>query len=311
MAFSDPINLFMQVSSMKSFFLKLLLFLIGLFLIDMLIGYACDTLMANAKGGNTYRNNVIWNDVSSDILIFGSSRAVHHYDPGILTDSLGGSCFNCGQDGNGIIYNYARYQYIRRKKSPKIVIYDVTPAFDLLLGPDNHRYLGGLKPYYDYSGVSDVFCTVDKTEKIKMQCKSYKYNSIYLQFLTDNLFPKDEIGNNGFIPIEKELDTLKIGEQDVYLHFDKQKILFLNKFVEESVDTKVIFVVSPTWYGMKQEYFTPIKDLCKENGLLFIDYSNDTKYLHNNDYFSDGQHLNRKGAEKFSKELAHYININR
>jgi lysophospholipase L1-like esterase len=51
----------------------------------------------------------------------------------------------------------------------------------------------------------------------------------------------------------------------------------------------------------------PIKCICKQNGYEFWDFSNSPKYLNNNHYFKDGGHLNSKGANEFSKDIAKRI----
>lgn len=67
-------------------------------------------------------DNFISDEVDANILIFGSSRAAHHYVPSILSDSLDMSCYNCGMDGNGIIYGYGKLKTITARYYPKIVI---------------------------------------------------------------------------------------------------------------------------------------------------------------------------------------------
>ena len=37
--------------------------------------------------------------------------------------------------------------------------------------------------------------------------------------------------------------------------------------------------------------------------VIFIDFSNRPKYVHNNAYFIDGDHLNARGADEFTKDL--------
>ena len=119
---------------MKKFLIKTVLFFIIIAIIDVLSGKLFTCLVEHTKGGDNWRNNYICDGVNDDILIFGSSRALHHYNPVIISDSLNLSCYNCGQDGNGAILNEARYQLILQRHRPKVLIYDVIPGFDLLVG---------------------------------------------------------------------------------------------------------------------------------------------------------------------------------
>ena len=119
---------------MKRFVIKILVFLAIMFILDRGFGLAMKYLQDHAKGGYVGHHNYILHQANEDILIFGSSRAIHHYNPQIIEDSLGMSCYNCGQDGNGIVLFYGWWQMIKERYQPKMIVYDVNPSFDLLIG---------------------------------------------------------------------------------------------------------------------------------------------------------------------------------
>ena len=73
---------------MKKFLVKTALFIILVLVIDAALGAGFRYLVPHAKGGDTGRIEYICHRTSEDLLIFGSSRAVHHYDPFLLEDSL-------------------------------------------------------------------------------------------------------------------------------------------------------------------------------------------------------------------------------
>lgn len=294
---------------MKSFLLKTLIFFAIIATIDLVAGKTLSYMVAHSKGGENGRNNYICNEVDADVLIFGSSRAIHHYNPKIITDTLKMSCYNCGMDGNGIILNYGRYQMICQRYHPKIVIYDVMPSFDLLAGDDNHKYLGWLRAYYDRIGVSEIFDKVDSTEKYKMLSQCYRYNTKFIQIISDFIHPIQDDGCCGYRPNEGELDTMKIGKNLKFKDFeyDTLKVSYFKKLVTMSSDTKIIFVLSPHWYGMDTTPLKPIMDMCNEYGCKFYDFSNRSKYLGAKRYFKDGSHLNSRGADEFSKDIASQI----
>ena len=291
---------------MKKFLFRIVLFFALILVVDVIVGKILAYMVDNAKGGDNGRNNYICNIVNTDVLVFGSSRAFHHYNPIIIEDSLGWSCYNCGQDGNGSILNYGRYQLICQRYSPKLIIYDVFPNFDLLTGDDNHKYLNWLKAYYDKQGIPEVFESVDPTEKYKMQSSMYRYNSSFIQIVSDFVHPLQEEGINGFRPVDKEFDTMKIRKKEdekSNFEFDSLKIAYINKMLDESPDTKIIFTVSPAWYGMDSTQFQPVKEICKRRNIQFIDFSNNPKYVHNNKFFYDGGHLNTRGADEYTRDL--------
>lgn len=301
-----PVNLFTQTSDMKKFLIKILTFFALLIFFDYAMGKAFDYLSAHAKGGMTQRDNYICNELETDILLCGSSRCVHHYNPKIISDSLRLSCYNSGQDGNGVILLYGRLQMIKSHHEPELIIYDITPNFDLLLGEDDHRYLTWLKPHYDRKGISEIFQSVDKTERFKMLSSMYRYNSHFIELAADFFHPIINVDDNGFVPIATEMDKSKIkkgnGITENNFQFDSLKIDYLRKYADE-VGNKLIFVVSPIWYGMETAQLQPLIDLCKSYHISFFDYSNNPKYVHNDLYFKDGLHLNARGADEFTQDL--------
>lgn len=279
-------------------------------LADVIGGSALSYLACHAKGGFTQRDNYICDKLETDFLLMGSSRCVRHYNPQIITDSLGQSCYNTGQMGNGIILNYGRLRMIDERKKPSVVIYDITPEFDIFIGDDNHRYLTWLKQHYDRDGIADIFESVDPTEKYKMKSQLYRYNSRIIELMADYLHPISDTRADGFSPLIGELDKSKIRQEDGngYLpNVDALKMRYINNLIDELDGTKLLFVVSPKWYGMDSTQFLPIMDVCQQRGVPFIDFSNDPKYVHQDIYFKDGNHMNARGADEFTKDLIAYI----
>ena len=290
---------------MKRFIIKTAFFLALIACVDFISGHVFDYLQNNAKGGMTFRDHYICNELKTDVLLCGSSRCVHHLNPQIITDSMGMSSYNLGLDGNGIILMYGRLQMIRKHTTPKLVIYDIAPEFDLLKREDNHKYLTLLKPYYDNKEIRDVLLSVDSTEQYKMLSNMYRYNSHFLEMMSDYMRPVVKAKENGFVPLLGDLDKSKIRRDNVYpkeYEFDPLKLYYLEKMAD-SFGKKIVFCVSPYWYGKDTRQFAPIVELCKKRGLEFIDFSNSPKYLHNNSLFKDGNHLNSRGADEFTKDL--------
>lgn len=291
---------------MKRFLIQIIAFFAILIVVDMACGLAFKRIESKAKGGFTYRDHYICDELETDVLVSGSSRCVRHYNPQIISDSLGLSCYNSGQMGNGIILNYGRFRMVEERKKPKIIIYDLHPEFDLLVGYDNHRYLTWLKSHYGRDGIADIFESIDKTEKFKMLSQMYRYNSRWVEIMMDFLHPISDARNNGFSPLIGEMDKTKVRSvQDSkrdYL-FDDLKISYLNKLIDESQGEKLYIVVSPIWYGMDTSQFEPVRQICQERGIPFIDFSNDPKYVHHDEFFFDGNHMNERGADEFTRDL--------
>lgn len=300
---------------MKRFIVRLFSFLLLMFVVDIGVGLAMKYMQEHAKGGFTEHHNRIINNTSDDVLIFGSSRAIHHYNPQIIKDSLNLSCYNCGQNGNGIVLFYGWWQLMKDRHVPKIVIYDIYPGFDLLQGESNQKYLGLLRSKYDNDLIKDIFFNIDPNERYKMLSMMYRYNSNFLQYILDYIHPKFHARNDGFYPLSGELDEMKIkkGNKDTkQLQVDSLKLDLFEKLIIDMKkhNVQLIFVVSPIWYGKELSQFEALKSLrfiCEKYNILFLNYYNSSKYVKNNKLFKDGSHLNSRGADEFTKELVEVL----
>lgn len=289
---------------MKRFIVKILIFCSIIILIDFAAGFTFSKLVENAKGGDNWRNNNIAYHIKDNILIFGSSRAIHHYNPKIIEDSLGVSCYNCGQDGNGIVLSYARIKMLQERYNPKMIVFDVTYDFDLK-EDDKHRYLGWIKPYYDdFLSVRTTFEDVDPTERYKMLSNLYQYNSKFLQILSDAVYPMQPNGYKGYRPVQGI--ATNVSEYDLVTSFsaDSLKMKYWEDLMDKRGEIKYVFVVSPTLAGRNSERYKPLKDLCEVNGVDFHNMANDPKFVGNLSLFYDGSHLNSSGADLFTKKMA-------
>ena len=294
---------------MKKFLIKSIFLLLVVALADKTIGFAINWLAIQSKDSDLAHHEYVTQGTNEDILVFGSSRALHHYNPAILSDSLKMSCYNCGQDGNGIIFFYGIWQQIKQRYSPKMIIYDVFPLYDIYQGEDNHRYLGLLKGDFQREGVADVFDAVDGKEKYKMLSSLYRWNSDFLQVVLGCFRSGGNYEGNGFMPLQGSLNPLKIKKKNTIKNdvIDPLKIEFLKRFIAETKGTRLVFVVSPSWYGISKEKFDPIRELCERENITLLEFSESPKYIHNDSLFKDGSHLNQKGADEFTRDLIQYI----
>ena len=199
---------------------------------------------------------------------------------------------------------------IDERQRPNMIICDINPEFDILEGEDNHRYLTWLKGHYDRKGIPEIFSRIDKTEKIKMLSYLYRYNSRVIELLSDFVYPVSNVRADGFSPLNSSFDKTKIKNHSRTVKqykIDSVKIDFLNRFIEAAGEHNLVFVVSPRWYGMDTCQYKALVDICARRKIPFLDFSNEPKYVHNDIFFRDGNHLNALGADEFSKELAEYL----
>lgn len=300
----------MQVSEMmKKYLIKISLLFLLLFLIDQAFGHCMNYVISHINIGGTGRDNYICNAASDDIMIFGSSRAENHYNTQLMTDSLGVSCYNCGESGCGVILNYGRLLMTLERHRPRIILYDVAYGFDIFKVDDNHKYLYRLKPHYNRKGIDSIFTSVDPLEKYKMMSSLYRNNSSFLQNIVVYLTNiATDTGVRGYRPLEGNFNPMKVKateskDSEKNLEVDSLKLYYIDKFIERTQGINLIFVISPSWYGMGREVIEPIETICQRKGIRLYDFSNSKKYVGNNKFFSDGQHLNSYGADEFTRDI--------
>lgn len=289
---------------MKKFIVRLFVLALLLVGLDVSFGMVMDYMYQQAKSGATSKSTYIANKTNEDILIFGSSRAVHHYNPQIIEDSLGMSCYNCGYDGNGILLNYGYYQLIIERYAPKVIVYDVLPAFDLING-DNIKYIKGLRPFYRIGHTRNFVSEVDKIEGVKDYCSMYRYNGISVQTVMD--FVKSRIApKKGYIPSKDKMvkePVVNDMPDNNMGNIDSIKINYLSDFIDlcQEKGTKLVFVISPLYKRTNSNEYEPLRQLASQKNVVIID--NTLFENRNNDasYFSDAVHLTAEGADEYTR----------
>lgn len=306
----------MVVSDMKKFIIHLLIFFGIVVAMDMLVGKVFWYLQSTKAGGRTGSEYYACMESNEDVIIMGSSRASHHYVPQIITDSLGLSCFNAGQDGNGIILQYGRWKMISERYKPKLIIYDVTRGFDLEEG-DNMRYIDRLKPFCSNKEVTDYVASLFPMERVKLLSQLYRYNYKFLEILSD-CTKRGNDNLRGYIPLkgtvrQEAVDRAKENVSEPKdVHLDATKLTYLEQLSCECEKSgvKLVFVVSPYFAGgaADENTFYPVEEIAHKHGAIYF-YFNDSSHCWQTDKFKDTSHLNDDGARDLTAELVRKLAI--
>lgn len=297
---------------MRKFVLYILMVILGVLIIDFCFGLIMKSTLASTTKGDWGRRNYIVNSTNEDLLIFGASRAIHHYDTKILSDSLKMSCYNCGDDGMGILVHLPRFKRILQRYRPKVVVYEVGTSYDFMIG-DNTAFLKPLRPYSNDVYVKEAIRDIDDTELLKLHSNLYKYNSSFIEMFVqcyshNPTTAKDYTYAPLMSTMDYELEPTVFERENV----DSIKYKYLREFVDlcQSHGIKMFFTASP-WYKMNEsDVFAPIYEICQDKGVIFLNYNFDKSFNNHNKYFHDALHMNQYGAEKFSSLIAHEIKVN-
>lgn len=293
---------------MKKYLLKIVLFFDIVAILDFGFGLTCDWLQHHAKGGMTKRIQQTAFIQKADVVVMGSSRAHHHYVSSILADSLEMTAYNAGIDGNGIVLASGLFEIMDERYSPKVIIYDVEPAFDINVyaaDGNNTRYIGLLRPFVNVPGVCDIVTRVDPTERYKTISALFRYNSKAPDLVKDMLAISDYT-EDGFAPMygemKKEPEKRADGRKS---QIDTLKLSLLEEFVSQlsESDTRLIMMASPKYGATTSEVFDPVKEICNKYGVEFWDYYC-TPEFQRLEYFKEPMHLNKKGAMVYSAYIA-------
>ena len=301
---------------------KLLVLIILIGILDFAIGSLVEYLFFR-QGNNWYSaTTYAINEADEDILIFGSSRANHHYIPEILTEKTGLSCYNAGCDGQSLFYDYALFKSILVRRTPEKVILDLS-KFSLYFDQYHYDRLSQLYPYYrDNADLRQVVDLKDHSGRYVRLSKLYTYNSTILAILKSFVRPRTDY--NGYIPYPNDhrMDSSEISYDslgiDMYLGYmaeerlDENKINILNQFIDDALQAGVDLYImeSPYFFLQKDtdnESLMKIREILEGKNIRYYNFSNHKTFSLNPGLFGDGQHMNPDGAEIYSKLIADLI----
>lgn len=289
---------------MKKALFKLVLFLLLFVLTDGLAGSLFAYMQSHAP---SYSPGYIAHHANEDVIIFGSSKGGSNYNMELLNDSTGMSCLNCSDTGNGIIQMYGRYKMLTKRYTPKVIVYDIKPQFDLWEN-DNTKYTMRLKPFYNVEGIDSVILSTDRNEKYKMYSALYRYNFQFLEIIKE-YFMHVPFDNSKENLSRQRMSIIPQQTEPGVMEFDSLKLYYMEKLIKDCKmrGTHLIFVVSPEYYHYSSINYTPLISLCKKYDVTFIDKSSDKKFVGHKDYFMDSLHMNYWGATEWSQYIVNYI----
>lgn len=296
---------------MKKFLIKIFLFFIAITILDFLFGIACQYMNSHSKGGGVKSRFYVCKESKEDVLVFGSSRAKHHYVPNVIEDSLGLTCYNTGEDGNGIIYCYGVLKMITQRYKPKMIIYDVS-EFDVRKD-DNTKYLDLLKAYYDEPGIDSIFWFVEPKTRLMMLSSLYRYNTTCLRLFGNFIYPVTNY-SKGYSALRKTMDyepEIKGVVSKEIQEVDEIKIYYFEQFIKlvKLNNIELICCVSPFYHKTADvRYCEQIIKLCNKYEIPFYNFGTSSLLSQNKQFFNDRNHLNDTGAHFYTTLVVNEIN---
>lgn len=311
---------------MKDFIKNIVLFI----LILLVSSYILDGIITRGlkKSKLPFFNewNLIYSGkINADLIINGSSKAHYHISPKILDSVLNLNSFNLAIDGHPYIMQNKKYDiYKRYNKLPKTIIQVV--SYGTLSSKDK---LTNIKQFLPYLNDSIIQNTVSKYkfgfDKVDfylpllryvkyLDLKDFYHSLLYFIDVKQKIINPNYKGyygedkqwdNNNFEKFKQE----NINGMHVELNTDSVELFiqFLEECQTKNIDVILVyppsFIEFHAFVNNRGDIINFYKSLAKRYSLKFIDYSN--SYLNiDKKYFYNTGHLNKKGAEQFSLDLA-------
>ena len=293
----------------KHFILSGFIILLGLLFADILVGFIGKALVSRIpdEGERLIKVNYVTNRLDSiDVLIFGSSRAEHHYIPSYLkpridsTLNVNYSIYNAGIGGHFLGYNCCWIECILDRYTPKIIFLDI---FEFFFYDNFTKDLYELDAYYGYNDAVTRYLDLSTPKKrIQLQSNLYKYNEKIPRYLSSIFLKKEGNHNLGYEPLSGTMtkaEARKIQHREETNELNYQAIKgfkhILNLCNQKGV--KLIITTSPRLMYKRKNELTA--KLCKEYNVPYIDMECNEFFNEHPEYFRDPGHLNGEGSEKF------------
>lgn len=290
---------------MKKFFIKIVIFISLLIVADFAMGFVYK-LYDYTKKGAIHKMHLLMTKETPQLLILGSSRASHHYDPKLLGDSLGLEVINAGFDGLGTTIGYGIFTGISQRQYPKYIICEITPSFDIYEDNGSIRGLNNLNPYINNKKIKNLLVDADPTAEWKLKSNTYRLNSSLLRLFPSIISKHDDFGS-GFHPLNKRM-TLPKTTDETKKSSDKRKInrvkeKYLRKLIQDATNNgcKVFFTISPCFGGRDISYYQAELEIINDYDITIFNHLNESSIINDNTLFQDVTHMNVDGAEKYSK----------
>lgn len=293
----------------------------------LLFSFFLDKLLNNVRTSLVHAQGEypVWNDlyegrILSQILVYGSSRAVAHVDPIMIGDSLKTSAYNLGIDGHNFRLQEFRHKILMdEKQKPKLILHSLD-MFTLEKKPDlynpdqflpyllwNETLWHAIDDYQGYKNVDHLLPLVryyGKTEAIMkaVRClESGPENNVPHRI--KGFEPEDKAWNDDLAIARKKMNGYRV-------KLDTPSIKRFESYLENCAkkNITVVFVYSPEYYegqnfvSNRDSIMALYRKSAGKYGLRFLDYSNDSMCL-NKYWFYNSSHLNKEGAAVFTQKL--------
>ena len=292
---------------MKKFVLRVILFSIAsiclLFLLD---GFVSGQLKRSSNRIYSSWYDLMQGNINSDVIILGSSRAWVQFSPKILDSTLHCDSYNLGIDGSCLNRQITKYELYRLKNNkPERILLNVDFfSFGFTQGYESYQYY----PYFYDRDVRERVFPQESFSWAEKWIPFYRYTHLGI----NNILFDYRLLNKGFHAVESSWNGKSLREMSpIDVEFDERTLHLFTSFLEraQEEEVSVILVYSPVYFKAKdlirnhEQFERCLEGFRKEYSLTFLRYD-DIPICRDTTFFYNATHLNKKGAELFTKQLA-------
>ena len=270
-------------------------------------------------------NRLFSKSINDDIIVIGNSRAKVHFDPLIIEEITGYSCYNLGKDATNLFLQQPVINSVLNNSKPKYILL----SLDIGSFQQKNEIFGKEQylPYLDKPYIHQVLSEVDNKVKIERYLPLVKYRGQF-EVITNGLkslvSPIDTYSlNKGFFGWDREwnsdFDNFKkiMGKNKVMLSDSEieEGLMLLTEIILKCRENgvKVILCQTPkykelySYFPQKKEVDDKIEKLAKRYELVYFDFSYH-KMHENRNLFYNASHLNLNGANMLTREFSILFN---
>lgn len=221
------------------------------------------------------------------------------------------TCFNAADWGiKNIYFHYGLLGNILSRYTPKVIVFEVHPCDWQDTPYSGTERAGSLAPF---CGMSDE---CDEMLKISGNYWPYRLSTVYrytgnLPGLIFGKWGGMDRSLKGWKPLDGQLDTTGIVAEEYPFPIHQEKLQLLERFIQtcQAHNIQLSIIVSPMYICSKKDVYQIPRELAAKYDVPFIDHYRDSTFTGHPELFYDFGHLNRQGAEIYSKMVCEELKI--
>lgn len=297
---------------MKRFLIHILSFAI-LFFIGEKLSYFF-LIQAPKREYDKRLEKIIKGEINKDLVVLGSSRGAGNVLAGQIEKETGLTAYNLSYQGSNVIF----HQFILKtlldyNSKPKTILLVVDNPYEFVEEESLGFRYDKLYPLTKYSYINNILIKNGEHSSISKFLFLERLHSCHSKLKKEKAPDENPIDASGSMPLlisNKKLPDYLMVEENYKTDCELEDRLNAFRNIQNICREKnieLVFVVSPNYKTLNIDFIARFKKLMLPENKIKV-YDTENSIYKDSSYFYDVSHLNKKGAEIFTKELIQFIN---